>query len=101
MSGYVLQALFTFKMFSEGRRQREVIVRAHFNIRDPIILELFKIDTYSGTMESWLVPAHGIRMGMGPWKATRERKEEQDHPQGVTKATGTKATGSKVKLPLV
>lgn len=52
-------------MFSEGRSRRGAIVRAHFNIRDPVVLELFKTDTYSGTMESWLIPAHGIRMRMG------------------------------------
>lgn len=49
VSGNVLYILFTFKMFSEGRGGREAIVRTHFSIRYPVVLELFKIGT-SGTL---------------------------------------------------
>lgn len=40
----------------------------------------------------------GLGWGWEPGKATRERKEEQDHPREVTKATGTEVEPSLVRI---
>lgn len=40
-------------------------------------------------------------MVMGPWKATRERKEEQGHPQSSSKMEFTRAMGTELKPSLV
>lgn len=90
-------------MLSEGGGLERGKVRTHFNIRDPAVIELFKIDTYSGSgrlaCPCGVLSTHGISMGMGPWKATRERK--QGHPQSSSKMVVIRATGTELKLSLV
>lgn len=76
-SGYTTEVLFAFKMLHVGGGRREMTAKTHFNVRDSVLLRAFQDchtlwdnDRFICALQVW--DPGGIRMGMGPWRASRE-----------------------------